>query len=63
MPAPLLAAAGRLLVNPGLKGNVARSVVGSALSMRQQNSAPAAPSAPRPPQPPREIGQNPAGYR
>ena len=63
MPAPLLAAAGRLLTSKGIKGNLARGAVGAALSMRQQNSAPSAPSAPRPPQPSREIGQNPAGYR
>jgi hypothetical protein len=59
MPIPAALAAGaRLLGSKGIKGEVARSAVGSALSKRQQSPAqPAAPAAPKAPA--REIGQNP----
>jgi hypothetical protein len=53
-----LPAVGRTLTSNSLKGNLARSAVGSALSKRQQSpSQPAAPAAPKAPA--REIGQNP----
>lgn len=65
MAAPLLLAAGRLLTSNSFKGTVAREVVGSALSKRQQSSSPSAPTAaaPKPESSERGIGQNPAGYQ